>query len=240
MYLRVLLCFVLTISVCGCKKSGSEADPEFSVDPPVLSFGKNSQENSIEIYNVGGDVLVWFMFDKPDWIVLEYNNGEVLEDESMPIKVYSDLSRIEDFDSLFTDSVRFRSDGGAGTIYVDATVDIIVPENGTYSGTTAEGLDIIFDVKYNRIIDFHGDYWDQSRIRQESLPEFGLIVYEENEDEEDRLAVFSCTTTTEDNDYTLIGSYNSSQTRISGEWNINGGILAYDVYLVTDGGEDTL
>jgi len=80
----------------------------------------------------------------------------------------------------FKDSVEIRSDGGSAAVTIRLTVDIEIPPNGIYSGTTSEGLSIEYEINYNKIENFQCSYYDDEILRIEWFPLFGNIQYSDS------------------------------------------------------------
>ena len=165
-------------------------------------------QSTIRINNVGNKALNWSVYNKPDWVLLSDLQGEIMEAEMQVITVLANMSLGR---GDFKDSVEIRSDGGSASVIIRLTVDIDIPQNGIYSGTTAEGLSIEYEINYNKIDNFQCNYYDDDVLKIEWFPIFGNIQYSDSNFFATGLHQFS-----------LTGNYDGID-KIEGNWTIFNG-----------------
>jgi len=213
--LYLLVCLTLGLFFTGCQTSDTVLLPMLEVASNSIHLSKENQCDTLTFRNVGDDVLIWWVFNKPDWAIIADQRGEIPEGDSAFIQIIGDLSIGI---GQFSDSIEFRSDGGDAVVNLTMDVDVLIPNNGVYSGTTLEGLRIAYLIDYNRILEFQGFFYDGEQVRVEHLPVFGEIQYTDT------------TFTVEgDHDFTLTGIYDGVSS-INGSWIlIDGRNIGYSV-----------
>ena len=213
--LYLLICLALGLFYAGCQTSDPVPLPMLEVASNSIHLSKENQCDTLVLRNIGDDVLSWWVFNKPDWAIIADLRGEIMEDDSAFIPIIGDLSIGI---GQFRDSIEFRSDGSNAVVHLTMDVDVLIPDNAVYSGTTMEGLRIAYLIEYNRILEFQGFFYDGEQVRVEHLPVFGEIQYTDT------------TFTVEgDHDFTLTGIYDGVSS-INGSWTlIDGRIIRYSV-----------
>ena len=90
--------------------------PRIKVWLPILSFTRQLLDNSLLVYNHGGNILDWNVASMPAWIEVSRSNGRVTEDPD----TLSVRARMEGLDFRnYTDKIRFESNGGSAEVVVD-------------------------------------------------------------------------------------------------------------------------
>ncbi len=149
------------------------------IEPDTISFSRTNVRDTLDIRNDGGETLNWRARNWPDWVVLDSLYGAVPPGEVFRLSLLSDLAFGNDTGS-YVDSIVFRSDGGNPAAILLLSIDVRIPPNGTYSGTTSEGLAISFRISYDRILDFYAHYIQSGELKVRNLPIYGPITYNDD------------------------------------------------------------
>jgi len=206
---------VAGLFLSGCQGTDSAHLPLLEVDTDPIHLTKDNQSAVVELRNVGDDILSWWVYDKPDWAIIADLRGEIAEGDSALIRVIGDLSIGV---GQYADSIEIRSDGGNAVLQLLMDVDITVPENGEYSGTTSEGLRIAYCIEYNEVLNFQGFYYTEGEVMVEHIPFFGEIQYSD-----------TSFTVGGDHDFSLTGVYDGGNS-IGGTWTLaDNRLLRYSV-----------
>jgi hypothetical protein len=90
--------------------------PRIKVWLPILSFTRQLLDNSLLVYNHGGNILDWNVASMPAWIEVSRSNGRVTEaPDTLSVR-----ARMEGLDFRnYTDKIRFESNGGSDEVIVD-------------------------------------------------------------------------------------------------------------------------
>lgn len=95
-------------------------EPQLTISDDLLDFGTNIAEKVITISNTGKQTLNWNLAKEQNWMIINKENGELMEGESEDIKVQvfrSGLSPNE-----YVGNLEFSSNGGQKNVPVKMTV----------------------------------------------------------------------------------------------------------------------
>ncbi len=200
-----LLLFPLLCILCwqGCGSEDENASASLEISKTELFFSKDTSRFVLTFSNPGGEIMEWRVYNKPDWIFVQPELGDVPGGDSRSVLVACDLSL---GDGVWSDSIEIRSDAGNEMIYVEMTVDIAAPPSGLYSGNTVEDLPISFLLNYGIMQDFNGSFLVNGQVQTQTMPNFGTIIYSDTS--------FTVTSVYGD---TIVAAYDSVST-INGSW----------------------
>jgi hypothetical protein len=122
--------------------------PRIKVWLPILSFTRQLLDNTLLVYNHGGNILDWNLASKPDWIDVSRSNGRVMDaPDTLAVN-----ARIEGLDFRnYTDKIRIESNGGSAEVIVDLFFE---RETEIFPGVGAARIEI--GNSYTTLLGVHG------------------------------------------------------------------------------------
>lgn len=224
----ILLFFaaVLTI-ISSCGKDSSPTSPdsrspaELSTSQTSLNFALSALEKSFILKNVGEEKLIWTVTKTPQWATTSKLSGELEGSQSDTILVNANSAGLGI--GAHSDSIKIESDGGVVSILCSLNITILIPVNGSYSGTTAEGGSISYSIDDNYVRSFRGSYFlnisGSIYELSTSIPSFGAMSF--------TASGFEATSFS---GYVLKGTFDGDST-ITGTWKHDYGTTEYSAKL---------
>jgi hypothetical protein len=122
--------------------------PQIKVWLPILTFSRIWLNNTLLVYNHGGNILDWNLASKPEWIEMSRSNGRVADvPDTLTVNAMIEALEFKNY----TDKILIESNGGNAEVVVDLFFE---RETEIFPGVGAARIEI--GNSYGTLLSVHG------------------------------------------------------------------------------------